>query len=272
MKNGLVIAATVLALGLFAGTAAAYNPKFDEQEALEISRAAIGRVMADYSFRDGASRPVRMSEFRGRPVLINMIYSSCSHYCPVTTQSLATGVEAAIKALGDDRFWVLTIGFDVINDIPSRMGAYGRAQGIDFDNWKFLSVDAETALALTEQLGFIYYPSAQGYDHLAQTTILDEEGRIVRQLYGSDLTVPQIVEPLKRLRAGQAASLATLDNVVERIRLFCTLYDPNRDAYRFDWSFFIGLGIGTLSIGLMATFFVNQLLLHLRTRRGTGDA
>ena len=45
--------------------------------------------------------------------------------------------------------------------------------------------------------------------------------------------MPQVVEPLKRLRAGQAAELVTMDSIVERIRLFCTLYDPDRDAYRF---------------------------------------
>jgi protein SCO1/2 len=255
-----------LALSLIALPAYAGEPNFDEAAALEISRAAIGRQLADYNFKDGESRHVKLSDFKGRPVLINMIYTSCSHYCPVTTQSLAVGVEVAMDALGDDSFSVLTIGFDVRNDKPSRMRAYGRDQGINFPNWHFLAADSETILALTEQTGFIYYASSQGYDHLAQTTLLDKDGRIARQLYGTGLTVPQVVEPLKRLRAGQAAGLATLDNIVERIRLFCTLYDPDRDAYRFDWSFFIGLGIGMLSIGLLATFFVNQLLLHLRTR------
>ena len=266
MTANPVIAATILALSLIALPANAGEPPFDEETALEISRAAIGRQLADYSFKDGESRPVKLSDFKGRPVLINMIYTSCSHYCPVTSRSLADGVDVARDALGDDSFSVLTIGFDIRNDKPSRMRAYGRAQGINFPNWHFLAADAETVLALTEQTGFIYYPSSQGFDHLAQTTLLDKDGRIVRQLYGTDLTVLQVVEPLKRLLAGQAAELVTMGNIVERIRLFCTLYDPDRDAYRFDWSFFVGLGIGMLSIGLMATFFVSQLLLHLRAR------
>lgn len=264
MTTSSLIAATVLVLSLIAQPANAGEPQFDEDTALAVSRAAIGRKLADYRFKDGESRPVKLSDFKGRPVLINMIYTSCSHYCPIISQSLASGVEVARDALGDDSFSVLTIGFDVRNDKPSRMRSYGRAQGINFPNWHFLAADSETILAMTEQTGFIYYPSAQGFDHLAQTTLLDKDGRIVRQLYGTDLTVPQVVEPLKRLRAGQAAALVSMDNIVERIRLFCTLYDPDRDAYRFDWSFFIGLGIGMLSIGLMATFFVNQLFLRFR--------
>lgn len=262
----VITAATFLALGSLVLPAAAGEAEFDDKAALKISQSAIGRQLADYQFKDGESRTVRLGDFRGRPVLINMVYTACSHYCPVTTRSLADAVDVARDALGGDSFSVLTIGFDVRNDKPSRMRAFGRAQGISFPNWHFLAANSETVLSLTEQTGFIYYPSSQGFDHLAQTTLLDEDGRIVRQIYGTDLTVPQVVEPLKRLRAGQAAALVTMDNIVERIRLFCTLYDPDRDAYRFDWSFFIGLGIGVLSISLMATFFVNQLLLHLKTR------
>ncbi|MDH5410815.1 MAG: SCO family protein [Alphaproteobacteria bacterium] len=266
MKAYLVIAAAFLALNLIALPANADEAEFDNEAALAVSRAAIGLQLADYNFRDSENKPVKLSDFKGKPVIINMIYTSCSHYCPVITRSLADGVDVAIDALGDDSFTVLTIGFDVRNDKPSRMRAYGRAQGISFPNWHFLAADSETILALSAQTGFIFYPSSQGFDHLAQTTLLDKDNRIVRQIYGTDLTVPQVVEPLKRLRAGQAASLLTMDNIVERIRLFCTLYDPDRDAYRFDWSFFIGLGIGMLSIGLMLTFFINQLLEHLRAR------
>jgi len=266
LKGRLVITATFLAIGLVALPVAAGKPEFNDEAALAISQSAIGNQLADYQFKDGESRSLRLSDFKGRPVLINMVYTACSHYCPVTTQSLADGVEAARDALGEDSFSVLTIGFDVRNDKPTRMRAYGRAQGINYSNWHFLAADSETVLALTEQTGFIFYPSSQGFDHLAQTTLLDKDGHIGRQIYGTDLTVPQVVEPLKRLRAGQAAALVTMENIVERIRLFCTLYDPDRDAYRFDWSFFVGLGIGILSIGLMATFFFNQLFLHLKSR------
>jgi len=239
---------------------------FDRDEALQASQAAVGRDLADYRFRDASGRTIRISDFSGRPVLINMVYTSCSYYCPVTSQALSHGIRAARDALGEDSFAVLTVGFDSRNDNPVRMRSYARTQGIDMPNWHFVAADAETVLALTAQLGFTFRPAPQGFDHLAQTTLVDGAGRIARQIYGADLTVPQIVEPLKRLRAGQAAGLSSIGDIVERIRLFCTLYDPDHDAYRFDWSFFIGLGIGLLSITLLAAFLANQFLLYLRTR------
>lgn len=274
MTGRQTIAAAILGLALVSGPAHATpadpgrtpDLAFDREEALQASQAAIGRELADYRFRDASGRTVRISEFAGRPVLINMVYTACSYYCPITSQALSQGVRAASDALGDGSFAVLTIGFDSRNDNPVRMRSYARAQGIDMPNWYFLAADAETVLALTAQLGFTFRPAPQGFDHLAQTTLIDGTGRIVRQIYGADLTVPQVVEPLKRLRAGQAAGLSSIGDIVERIRLFCTLYDPDRDAYRFDWSFFIGLGIGLLSIALLAAFLTNQLLLYLRTR------
>jgi protein SCO1/2 len=260
----------VLVVGLFGGPAGADDASstagFDRDAALEHSRAAIGRQLADFTFRDIYGEPVHLADFRGKPVLVSLIYTSCAHYCPITTQTLAAGVEAAQGAIGQDGFTVLTIGFDVRNDRPSRMRSYQRTQGIDLPNWHFLSADTETILALTEQVGFSYYTSSQGFDHLAQTTLLDGNGKIVRQLYGTELTVPQVVEPLKRLRAGETPALSSFDNFVERIRLFCTLYDPDRDAYRFDWSIFVGIGVGMLSIGLLGAFFIDQLLLHLKAR------
>lgn len=238
--------------------------KFDEAAALRTSQAAVGRKLADHAFRDTSGKRVSLGDFAGKPVVVNLVYTACSHACPVTIQNLARGVESAQDTLGEDAFTVLTIGFDTRNDHPARMRAYDRAQDIELANWHFLSADAPTILALTDELGFIFFPAAQGFDHLSQTTILDSDGRVFRQIYGVDPGVRAIVEPLKSLRFGQVAGLTALDDIVERVRLFCTLYDPATDAYLFDWSFFTGIAIGLLCIAAILTFLVTE---ELRRRR-----
>ena len=42
----------------------------------------------------------------------------------------------------------------------------------------------------------------RGFDHLAQTTVIDAHGRIYRQVYGDAFAVPALVEPLKDLALG----------------------------------------------------------------------
>lgn len=240
------------------------NDRFDEAAALRTSQAAVGRKLGDHVFRDTLGKRVNLADFRGNPVVVNLIYTACSQYCPITIQNLARGVEAAQVALGEDAFTVLTIGFDSRNDNPARMRAYARARDIGLPGWVFLSADAETVHSLTEELGFLFFPAAHGFDHLAQTTIVDADGIVFRQVYGVDPGIRPIVEPLKSLRFGQVSSLVAFDDIVERVRLFCTLYDPATDAYLFDWSFFTGIAIGVLCIAALLVFLI---LEEIRRRR-----
>jgi protein SCO1/2 len=43
---------------------------------------------------------------------------------------------------------------------------------------------------------------------------------------------------------------------INNVRLFCTIYDPASGGYRFDYSLFIAIGIGTILLGAMAVFLI----------------
>ena len=124
-------------------------------------------------------------------------------------------------------------------------------------------ITAQTILALTEQLGFAFYRAPQGFDHIAQTTIVSAEGQVFRQVYGADLTVASIVEPLKQLRYGETANLASLDNIVERIKLFCTLYVLTKVVV----SGTTGILVGLLSIAGLAAFLIHASLQYRNAGR-----
>lgn len=239
-------------------TTAATAQVRDQQAALEASQAALGRTLADHAFRDTSHRPVRLADFRGRPLVVNLVYTACSQACPLVVQTLYPAVEAAQDALGETAFAVATIGFDARNDTPERMRAFARAQGVDLPNWVFLSADQTTIDRLAAELGFTITPSAQGLDHVAQVSVIDPEGRVYRQIYGGAFEVPALVEPLKELVFGARSGWTTLDGLINRVRLFCTLYDPRSDRYRFDWSVFIGIAIGAASLAGVAIFVLRE--------------
>ena len=230
----------------------------DEAGALRIGQAAIGRQLADHALLDAAQKPVRLADFRGNPLVVNLIYTSCSSICPTTLQTLDDAVGAAQKALGENSFAVVTIGFDAAHDTPSRMRAFARAQGIDRPNWWFLSGDAGTVAALIDEIGFTVYPSAQGFDHLALTTVVDQQGVVYRQIYGGVFEAPTLVEPLKDLVLGRRSGWTSLEGLVNRVRLFCTLYDPRTGAYRFDYAPFVGMAIGLVALAGMAGFAIRE--------------
>ncbi len=229
---------------------------FDPEAAIAYSQKAVGRELGDYSFLDTGRRPVRLAAYRGKPLVVNMVFTACSDSCPIVVQTLQDAVAVARDSLGEDSFSVVTIGFDTRGDTPERMRAFAHGQGVDLANWAFLSSDAGTVERLVENLGFIYFPSPRGFDHLAQTTVIDAEGRIYRQVYGATFKAQALVEPLMELVFGRQPEAGTITNLVNRIRLFCTYYDPNSQRYRFDYSIFIALAVGAASLLGMAVLLL----------------
>jgi protein SCO1/2 len=172
------------------------------------------------------------------------------------TTHLANTVKIAREALGEDSFSVLTLGFDTPADTPERMASFARERGIELSGWHFASADVATVDAISRELGFVFRRTAAGFDHLAQTTVLDADGRVYAQVYGQSFDPPSLVEPLKQLVLGTPADARSFSGWLSGVRLFCTVYDPSSGRYRFDYSIFIALGVGLLSLGGVAVFVV----------------
>ena len=246
-RRALVLVAALLVV---AGNALAEAPNpFDERGALAYSQAAIGNAVSDHRFIDSSGQPVSLADFRGKPLVLNLIFTACSSTCPIIVQTLHRSVRIANGALGPDDFHVVTIGFDTDRDTPQQMRAYKADQGVRFPNWTFLSTDAATIEALSEEVGFIYFPSPRGFDHLTTTTILDAEGTVFRHVYGDAFEPPSLVEPLKDLVWGRFSPVTDVESLINRIKLICTIYDPNSDRYLFDYSIFFGIFAGIVSLG-----------------------
>ncbi len=242
----------------------AEDGSYSEDEALEISQAAIGRKLADLEFTDSYGRPVKLEDYRGKPLLVSLIFTSCYHVCPALTKFLESAIDAARQALGTDTFKIVTIGFDTRNDSPERMREFARDQGIEDPDWVFLSSSAETMALLTENVGFIYFATPRGFDHITQLTIVDRDGIIYRQVYGGTFELPWLVEPLKDLIFNRPQSAHNLfSGMIDKVKLFCTVYDPNTGRYRFDYSLFVQIAIG----GFVVLGVIAYLLIEARRAR-----
>lgn len=259
MPAGLAV--VLAALSCICAPAQASPPRapaagLDAAEALRTSQAAIGRRLSEHGLVNRKGERVRLSDYRGKPLLVSLVYTSCYHSCSVFTRYLGGIVDVAREALGADSFSVVTIGFDAANDTPVRMALYASAQGIDTPNWSFLSGDEETLKALTRELGFTYVASPKGFDHMAQVSVVDADGKVYRQVYGDRFDPPALVEPLKELVFGLDAGSSSVERWVDNVRLFCTIYDPSTGRYRFDYSIFVAIAIGILCLASIAVFIV----------------
>ena len=94
---------------------------------------------------------------------------------------------------------------------------------------------------------------------MVQATIIDADSVIYRQVYGEVFDTPLLIEPLKELILGRPQPNQTiLADLVNKVRFFCTNYDPASDSYHFDYSLFIGMIIGALIILLIVVFLFKE--------------
>lgn len=232
----------------------------DVDAALARSQAALGGSLRDHELRDIEDRPVRLATLRGKPLVMSFVYTGCFQVCPTTTRSLKRAVESSLATFGTDAFNVVTVGFNQPFDSPVAMRAYATAQGVHLPNWRFLSPDARTLAALTEDVGFSFVARSGGFDHLTQVSVIDAQGRLYRQIYGEGFAPPQLIEPLKELLTGQPSMQAgsTLRALVDRVRLLCTYYDPATGRYRYNYTIFVELAGGVTGVLALALFVWRQ--------------
>jgi len=242
-----VLAKTGLALGdidLIELNEAFAAQAFDEKLALSESQAVIGRAVGDYALRDTDGRTVRLSELRGKPLVVNFIYTGCFQVCPASTQFLAKAVAEAERTLGPGTFRVASIGFNLPFDTPQAMKEFARKNALDSPNWLFLTPEAETLPRLVADFGFRYESTAAGFDHLLQASIVDAQGKVYRQVYGDSFDVPLFVGPLLQLAQNAPVPQGRLQALVEHVKLLCTVYDPVAGRYRVNYVIVAELLVG----------------------------
>ena len=262
MRVRRLLALAVAFLGLAGAPGAplaAATAEPDYRKALEFSQAAIGRTTGEFRFTDSAGRTVTLAQLRDRPLIVSFVYTGCFQACPVATRFLSGAVQAARKALGEGSFRVASIGFNQPFDSPQAMAAFARQNGIADPDWLFLAPDASDVPALARAFGFSYAQTPKGFDHVTQLSVVDARGVIVRQVYGESFEMPMLVEPLKSLLSGQAAETLSLDNVWQKVKLYCTVYDPFSGRYRLDYSLFVEIFAGLTTLVAIGWFIGREL-------------
>jgi len=250
------------------GSQALALPALDPDAALRASQAAIGRELADHALLDAQGQPVRLSSYRGKPLLVSFIYTGCFQICPTTTRSLSEAVDALTRVFGADKFNVVSVGFNQPFDSPQAMRAFAKQMRIDAPNWDFLSPPPASVDALTRDFGFSYVATPAGFDHVLTVSVVDHQGKVYQQVYGERLSGDMLGEPLRRLlRDNPLPADTALDALVRRVRLVCTVYDAKTGTYRTDYGLLLEVAGGVTFALAMLWFFIGEWRTQRRARR-----
>ena len=264
-------AGLMLALPAMASSSNTTDLGLDREAALRTSQAAIGRKVGDHILLNREGVPTSLASYRGKPLLVSFIYTGCFQVCPTTTRSLQEAVEGLLKSVGPNQFNVVSIGFNQPADSPQALKSFATQYGIRQPNWEFLSPPAALVPDLARDFGFVFQASTAGFDHVLQVSILDGEGRIVRQVYGEGVVPSELGEPLKMLLAGQPVeSNELIEHLVDRVRILCTVFDPKTGTYKVDYTLPIQIAGGVTFFVLMLIFFINEWRSSRKMARSKG--
>jgi protein SCO1/2 len=100
-----------------------------------------------------------------------------------------------------------------------------------------------------------------------QSSVIDRNGVVYSQVYGVTFELPWLVEPLKELVFNRPSSAGHLfAGLIDRVKLFCTVYDPATGRYRFDNSLFVQIAVGASMILAILFYLLNEVWIKKRVR------
>lgn len=137
----------------------------------------------DFALQDAAGRPVRMTDLRGKVVVLHFIYTNCVDFCPLHTELIATLQAMINKTPMKDMVEFVTITTDPKRDTGQVLTDHGSAHGLDPVNWMFLTAGPEqpenTTRTLAKAYGLEFTQTEDGEQmHGVVTHVIDQDGRL----------------------------------------------------------------------------------------------
>jgi protein SCO1/2 len=154
---------------------------------------SVGETVPDFTLTDQVRKRVSPSQFRGRVVALNFIYTSCvlPQFCYRLANHFGV-VQKRFAARMGRELVLLTITFDPARDTPERLADYARQWSADPATWHFLTGRTEEIGRVCSLFGVDFFPSEGLFSHSSRTAIVDRQGRLVANLEGNQYTAAQL--------------------------------------------------------------------------------
>ena len=167
---------------------------------------AAASVLTDTKLVDQNGNTIALTSLKGKPLVVDFIYTSCPGPCLMETAKLAN---VALR-LGNDlgsKVTIVSISVDPEHDGPKQLLDYSRQQGADEKGWYFLTggpAEIDQALSGFKLSRQIEPDGSVG--HLVDMMLIGPDGRLVREYNGEVVKAQDIVDDVKKtLNKGGAA-------------------------------------------------------------------
>jgi protein SCO1 len=154
---------------------------------------AVGQPAPDFSLVDQARAPTTLSQFRGKVVALNFIYTSCvlPQFCYRLASQFAAVSRRFKERLGRDLV-LLTTTFDPVRDTPERLAEYSRQWDADPASWHFLTGSSADIQRACRLFGVDAFPDEGLITHSTRTVVIDRRGVIAASIEGNQYASSQL--------------------------------------------------------------------------------
>ncbi|HUN63147.1 MAG TPA: SCO family protein [Candidatus Sulfotelmatobacter sp.] len=169
-----------------------------------------GEPIPDVELLNQDGKTIRLSDFRGKTVLLTFIYTRCPMptFCP-RLSSLFASVERELTRDTNEyeRTHLVSISIDPKFDTPAVLRKYGLAYLDDdpkrFVHWSFTVPSPENLRKLAAAFGLIYREQENQIAHSLSTVLIDPQGRLVKEWTVSDWTAPEAVAAIRQVESAK---------------------------------------------------------------------
>ena len=154
---------------------------------------AVGQAVPDFTLVGLGDRPTRLSQFAGKVVALNFVYTRCPlpDYCFRLSNNLAQLQKRFGDRLGKDLILV-TITFDPVRDTPDVMAKYAHIWNADTKSWHFLTGPLAEVQRVCGMFGVAAWQDEGVLTHSLHTVVIDRKGRLAANIEGNTYTVKQL--------------------------------------------------------------------------------
>lgn len=143
---------------------------------------SIYQLNSVWTDQDGKS--IALGSFRGKPLVLAMIYTSCQDACPLIVSEMQK-IESTLPEPVREQVRFALFSFDSERDTPAQLKRYASAHDLDPKRWTLLTGSADSVRLLAAVLGVRYKRDLNGdFSHSSVITVLDSGGEIRHQQTG----------------------------------------------------------------------------------------
>jgi protein SCO1/2 len=155
-----------------------------------VAQLVIGDPAPDFELTDEQGRSTRLSQFRGRVVAIDFIYTRCP--LPDVCPRLSAGFAYVARQLRSQDLTLLSVTVDPRFDTPEVLRGYSQRWNADPRIWHFLTGSLEAVRDVAGRFGLLFWPEENMISHTVATVVIDRQGRVAARIEGSSYRTSEL--------------------------------------------------------------------------------